>query len=482
MLAISIVIILLGSTCEALDNGLAKVPPMGWLAWERFTCQTNCLEYPDDCISAQLFKTMADRLVTDGYLEAGYKYVNIDDCWSEKERQNGSQRLVADTTRFPEGIKALSEYVHARGLELGIYGDCGTKTCAGYPAQLKTDTNLEDNFFEADATTFAEWQVDSFKFDGCFIEPDRAESICPRMAEALRRTERPILLVCEWPFYLLRLGKKPDFDLAQRSCNAWRYYEDVEDSWLSVLSIVDFTIKMQETIVEHHGPGHWFDPDQLVIGNFGLSLNQAKAQMAIWSIWSAPLYMSNDLRDIEPEMMEVLKNRRLIKVDQDELGVFGLMVNQTEDGSIQAFVKPIEPIRNGCPSFVIVYLNRNTLGNGKLVSLDLRGLLKKSAIEKAAQRYNQMYPTLKPGGGFLADYCRVRLTSGMTRSPGAPDLIVKPQGKEGVVPLEETSIVFNVFDLIEDERPRKVALDSKLDLYVEPSGVRAVELSENTIF
>lgn len=117
------------------------------------------------------------------------------------------------------------------------------------------------------------------------------------------------------------------------------------------------------------GPGHWFDPDQLVIGNFGLSWEQARAQMALWSIWSAPLYMSNDLRSIEPEMAAILKNQKLIQVDQDPMGVFGLMTQQSADGSLQAFVKPVHPISaNGCPSFAIVYLNRNSLGGRSKVS------------------------------------------------------------------------------------------------------------------
>lgn len=479
MLAISLTLVLLISACGALDNGLARKPPMGWLAWERFTCQTDCNQYPNDCISAELFQTMADRIVLDGFKDAGYDYVNIDDCWSEKERQNGSSSLIADASRFPGGIKALSDYVHNKGLKLGIYGDCGTKTCAGYPAQLKSETNLNDNYFELDASTFTEWQVDSFKFDGCFINPELAESICPKMAQVLSDTQRPMLLVCEWPFYLLQASKLPDFKLAQRSCNAWRYYSDVEDSWLSILSIIDFTIKIQDTILEYHGPGHWFDPDQLVIGNFGLSLNQAKAQMAIWSIWSAPLYMSNDLRQLEKEMADVLKNPNLIRVDQDELGVFGLMVEQTDNGNIQAFVKPVEPIRNGCPSFVVVYLNRNTLGGKKLVSFKVRDLLKKSAIEKAAERYNQLYTKLKPGGGLLAENCKKRLTDGMTRDPNliSPNLIVKPEGQQNVLLLEETTIMYKVFDLIE-RKEYQVALDSNLDLFVEPSGVRVVELYE----
>lgn len=214
----------------ALDNGLALKPPMGWLAWERFTCQTDCLAQPESCISAHLFDSMAERLVQDGYADAGYRYVNIDDCWSEKERQLGSNKLQANYERFPDGIRPLADRLHAQGLKLGIYGDCGHKTCANYPAQLKLNSNdpLRDNYFHLDAQSFAHWQVDSFKFDGCHIDPLKAESVCPAMAEALLAQNRPILLICEWPFYMMYAHARPNFTLAGQSCNLWRYYDDIE--------------------------------------------------------------------------------------------------------------------------------------------------------------------------------------------------------------------------------------------------------------
>lgn len=228
-----------GSRSQALDNGLALKPPMGWLAWERFTCQTDCLAQPESCISAHLFDSMAERLVEDGYAEAGYRYVNIDDCWSELERQPGSNKLQANYERFPDGIRPLADRLHERGLKLGIYGDCGPKTCANYPAQLKLGATdpMVDNYFQLDAQSFAQWQVDSFKFDGCHIDPLRAESVCPKMAEALLAQDRPILFSCEWPFYMMYAHAKPNFTLAGQSCNLWRYYDDIEGE-LIVVAVV----------------------------------------------------------------------------------------------------------------------------------------------------------------------------------------------------------------------------------------------------
>lgn len=483
----------------SLENGLARTPPMGWLSWERFTCTTDCDQFPNDCINSKLYRTMADLLVKDGYAELGYNYVNIDDCWSELERETGTGNLLANASRFPGGIKPLADYIHSKQLKLGIYGDCGTKTCAGYPAQLKSETDLENNYFELDAKRLSEWQVDSFKFDGCNLDPAKAESVCPRMARAIGASGRSMVVICEWPFYMLRERladankPKPNFELAQEACNAWRYYEDIEDSWLSVLAVVDFTARIQQTIMKYHGPGHWFDPDQLVVGNFALSLDQARAQMAIWCVWSAPLYMSNDLRHIEQEMANVLKNKQLIQVNQDPMGVFGLQVAKGgEEGRFQAFVKPVEPIREGCPSFVVVYLNRNTLGNSPYIGFKLRDLVTKVDFELVADRYNKLHPSAESASTSRAaeseapqqdvrmdgNKCKQFLQLAMT-NPSSGQLLNKPLGKTEVVQpkLEQEQVHFQVIDLFDDEKDLKpVALDGELKLKVNPSGVRAVKL------
>ena len=466
---------------HGLDNGLALTPPMGWLSWERFTCVTDCQEYPGDCINSNLYEQMAERLKEDGYAQLGYQYVNIDDCWSERERDSATGSLVADRSRFPGGIGKLADQVHKMGLKLGIYGDCGTATCAGYPGQLKSEQagELEDNYFVQDANSLAEWQVDSFKFDGCNLDPAKAESICPQMAKALNATNRPVLVVCEWPDYMLNGPKlEPDWGLAQQACNAWRYYADVEDSWLSVLGIISYTTRMQDTIVKYHGPGHWFDPDQLVIGNFALSLDQARAQMAIWCLWSAPLYMSNDLLDITPEMAAVLKNKDLIDVNQDPWGVFGLLVGESKDGKHQAFAKPVHPIVRGCPSFVIVYLNRDTLGNSQKFSFDLRNLLKKSQlpIEVAAERHAKL--AADKVDDFVASKCMHLLNLAMTQEVGLAVPLNRPLNQAPFEqPVEERQVYFNVVDLFDSKQAiDKVALNGSLVLSVNPSGVRAVKL------
>ena len=126
-----IVITLTLNNILARDDGLARTPPMGWLSWTRYACETDCNKYPDACINEELYKAQADRLVKDGFKDLGYNYVNIDDCWSEKQRDKNN-RLVPDKKRFPSGMKALADYMHSKGLKLGIYGDIGTLTCAKY--------------------------------------------------------------------------------------------------------------------------------------------------------------------------------------------------------------------------------------------------------------------------------------------------------------------------------------------------------------
>lgn len=374
LLKYSVVLLLfaVAGPSRALDNGLALTPPMGWLAWERYVCELNCDLYPGECIDDNLFKIQAKHMVDDGFRQLGYEYVNIDDCWSTRERDNSSSQLVADPKRFPSMVE-LASYIHSLGLKLGIYGDCGTKTCQNFPGQLKYPDNLTGNYFDIDSNLFASWSIDSFKFDGCYLNVSQASKLCPLMGLALNATNRPMLFSCSWPAYENDEHLKTDWDLVVERCNLWRSFGDIEDSWKSVLETIDWFVREQELILKYHGPGHWFDADQLVIGNFGLSLDEERAQMAIWAIWASPLYMSNDLRAISKESSKILKNKWIIAVNQDRMGIFGLMIKSTRD--VQVFVKPIEPITNSCPSYAIVYLDRRTLGNGRIAAFKLASII-----------------------------------------------------------------------------------------------------------
>lgn len=330
---------------EGLDNGLALKPTMGWLHWERFMCNTDCDADPDNCISERLFMQMADVMVKEGWKDAGYKYVCIDDCWPSKQR-DAQGRLQADPKRFPGGIKKLADYVHSKGLKLGIYADLGRLTCGGYPGSL--------GHHETDAQTFADWDVDLLKYDGCYLDWKLVEEGYKNMSKALNRTGKSILYSCEWPLYVWPYAT-PDYAAIRETCNHWRNYADVYDSWSSIKSILDWSAEHQDIIVPSAGPGGWNDPDMLVIGNFGLSPDQQESQMAFWAIMAAPLIMSNDLRDISPQSKALLQNKHIIAINQDSLGKQGYRTSK--GNNFEVWERPLAENKQA-----IAVLNKQEIG------------------------------------------------------------------------------------------------------------------------
>ncbi|XP_046878870.1 alpha-galactosidase A [Hypomesus transpacificus] len=314
---------------NSLDNGLALTPTMGWLHWERFMCNVDCSTDPNNCISERLYMQMADVMVKEGWMEAGYEYVCIDDCWPSKQR-DAKGRLQADPKRFPGGISKLADYVHSKGLKLGIYADVGTSTCAGYPGSM--------GHYDTDAQTFADWGVDLLKFDGCYLDWTLLGEGYRNMSKALNKTGSSILYSCEWPLYEWSY-KQPNYTAIREACNHWRNSADIYDSWSSVKSILDWSGDHQDIIVPSAGPGGWNDPDMLVIGNFGLSHAQQESQMAMWAIMAAPLLMSNDLRDICPRSKELLQNRHIIAINQDPLGRQGY--RSIKSNSLEVWERPL---------------------------------------------------------------------------------------------------------------------------------------------
>ncbi|XP_043380509.1 alpha-N-acetylgalactosaminidase isoform X5 [Chelonia mydas] len=310
----------LAACCSSLDNGLLRTPPMGWLPWERFRCNTDCKTDPGNCISENLIKSMADKMAEDGWKELGYKYVNLDDCWSAKERDSQG-RLQPDPDRFPSGIKALADYVHSKGLKFGIYSDMGNYTCNGYPG-----TTLDT--IDTDAKTFAEWEVDMLKLDGCYSNSSVKAIGYPKMSIALNKTGRPIAYSCSWPAYEGGLPPKVNYTVLGEICNLWRNFGDIQDSWESVVNIIEWYGNNQDKLQPAAGPGRWNDPDMLIIGNFGLSYEQSKVQMALWAILAAPLFMSSDLRTISEDAKYILQNKLLIYINQDSLGIQGQRIIQ----------------------------------------------------------------------------------------------------------------------------------------------------------
>ena len=235
--------------------------------------------------------------------------------------------MTPDPVRFSHGIKWLADYVHSKGLLLGIYNDYGTHTCGGYIGS--------EGYLIKDAETFAEWGVDALKMDGCYSQILDHPDAYPGMAHFLNKTGRPILYSCSWPAYA---GGKDDYayyELLPEHCNLWRNYGDINAKWGTILNIID-TWGNHPVWRKYAGPGHWNDPDMLLIGmKNGLNKDESETQMGIWAIIAAPLYMSNDLRDIDDWAKEILLNKEVIAVDQDPLGIQGYrLTEQSAPGNI----------------------------------------------------------------------------------------------------------------------------------------------------
>merc|ERR1712113_794716 len=298
-------------------NGLARTPPMGWMSWEVFRCQTNCASHPDSCIDHNLYEQMTDRIVEDGYLEVGYDQVSIDDCWENHDGRDSHGHLIPDATRFPSGMKALGDYMHAKGVKFGTYSDEGTTTCGGFPGTKGHEVD--------DANTFASWGVDYLKLDGCYNNQEGYVTGYPAAGAALQATGRNISYSCSWPAYLgSDESKKPYQAMIDAGCNLWRNWRDIQCNWNSLSSIIDHWGDYGEALQPWSGPGHWHDMDMLLIGNDCVTIDEQRTQMAIWSISASPLIMGNDLRSVPAESKAILLNKDAIAVSQDPLGKMGI--------------------------------------------------------------------------------------------------------------------------------------------------------------
>ncbi|XP_060599688.1 alpha-N-acetylgalactosaminidase-like isoform X1 [Ruditapes philippinarum] len=348
-----IILVLALSGTESLDNGLALTPPMGWMQWERFRCNINCTDDPDNCISERLFKTMADIMVSDGYRDAGYKYVAIDDCWMTSER-GPDGKLQPDPVRFPNGMKHLADYIHSKGLKLGIYGDMGTLTCKKYPGSKF--------YLELDAQTFASWEVDMLKLDCCYAGSlVDVQTGFPAMSQYLNNTGRPILYACCWAACEgLYYKHKPDYKAIAKHCNMWRNYNDLQDAWKYVYAAIDFygnnTAHFQEVV----GPGAWNDPDELIVGDFGLSYDQERVQFGMWCMMASPLFMSVDLRNIRQTSNDLLLNKNLLRIHSDELLVQAYRISK--DNLFEVWLRPLRSQYFSDGSYAVAVLRHDDYG------------------------------------------------------------------------------------------------------------------------
>ena len=325
------------------DLVLTPRPPMGWMTWNYFA----------DNINERDIMEMTDAMVSTGMLQAGYNYVLIDDGW--QGGRDHKNNIIADPKKFPSGIKALADYVHHKGLKLGIYSDASPLTCAGYTASL--------HFEEQDAKTFASWSIDYLKYDYCGAPQDveTAKNRYKTMADALKKSGRDIVFgICE------RGGRKPWLWATESGGQLWRTTNDIRDKWKrrsaqeGILDIID----LNSTLDQYAGPGRWNDMDMLVVGlngkkgpsgdlgGTGCTNPEYQSQMSLWCMLASPLAATNDVRNMSEEVKRILLNPEVIRINQDSLGKQA--VRKINNDTWTVFLKPLS---NG--DYALGILNRS---------------------------------------------------------------------------------------------------------------------------
>lgn len=294
------------------DNGLVRTPPMGWNSWNKFAGRVN-----DEVVRAA-----ADAMASNGMKEAGYVYINIDDTWEGERDAHGN---IQSNKKFPD-MKALADYVHSKGLKLGIYSSPGPNTCAGYEGSYGHEAQ--------DARTYAAWGVDYLKYDWCgarnLYTDDEMQAVYQVMGDALLATGRPIV------FSLCQYGRADVWKWgADAGGNLWRTTGDIRDTWDSMTHI-GFA---QPNIAQYSKPGHWNDPDMLEIGNGGMTETEYQTHMTLWAMLAAPLISGNDLANMPKSIHDILTNHDVIGIDQDPLGKEAARVNT--EGSTEIWTREL---------------------------------------------------------------------------------------------------------------------------------------------
>jgi len=315
-------------------DGLAKTPQLGWNSWNKFGCN----------VSEQMIRETADAMVSSGMKAAGYQYVNIDDCWHGERDARGF--ITANPAHFPSGMKALADYVHSKGLKLGIYSDAGWKTCGGKPGSRGHEYQ--------DAQTYAEWGIDYLKYDWCETNGLKAEGAYLTMREALRKAGRPVLFsLCEW-------GDNQPWTWAKDVGHSWRTTGDIhpcfdciEDHGTWKSWGVTYILDKQDGLRKYAGPDHWNDMDMLEVGN-GMSVNEDRAHFSIWAMMNSPLIAGNDLRTMSKETRAILTNESILALNQDPLGVQAY--RQSGADGVEYWVKPLAD-----GDWAVMILNRNPM-------------------------------------------------------------------------------------------------------------------------
>jgi alpha-galactosidase len=318
-------------SAQALENGVARTPPMGWNSWNTFGCNIN----------ETLIRQMADAIVSSGMSDLGYKYVVVDDCWFNPNRDS-SGNLQGDPSRFPSGMKSLGDYLHGKGLKFGLYEVPVAKTCAqgtgGYPGSTGSQGHEAQ-----DARQFAAWGVDYLKYDYCSGSGTINDQVTTfaKMRDALAATGRPIVYSINPNSFHCCTGPQRNWgDVA----NMWRTTEDITNRWdtgntngypMGIQNIVNVNVPL----AGNARPGAFNDPDMMEVGRSGLTDTEQRSHFALWAMMASPLIAGNDIRSMSSATQTILKNANLIAIDQDSLAVQATQVSN--DGSRRVLAKKL---------------------------------------------------------------------------------------------------------------------------------------------
>jgi alpha-galactosidase len=312
-------VVLPAARARALDNGVARTPPMGWNTWNSFGCNIN----------EALIRQSADAIVSSGMRDLGYQYVVVDDCWFNPNR-DAQGNLQGDPTRFPSGMRALGDYLHARGLKFGIYQVPVDRTCAQYFGAYPGATGSQGHEVQ-DARQFAAWGVDFLKYDWCSPNGTIDDQVATfaRMRDALAATGRPIVYSINPNSIHAKTGPLRNWgDVA----NMWRTTEDITNGWntgqtngypMGIQNIVNVNVPL----AGYARPGGFNDPDMMEVGRSGLTDTEQRSHFALWAMMAAPLIAGNDVRAMSQSTLDILRNRTLIAINQDSLGLQATQVS-----------------------------------------------------------------------------------------------------------------------------------------------------------
>jgi alpha-galactosidase len=354
---LSIILLLVFThSCFGAMDAKVQVPPMGWNSWNHYGCAG---------LNAGVIKQTAAAMVSSGMKDAGYSYINLDDCWMATSRDaNGA--LIPDPVKFPDGMPTLVDYVHNLGLKFGLYEDAGTSTCQGRPGSY--------GHYDQDAATFATWGVDYIKVDWCSTQGMNPITQYTQFADALHAANPGIVLsICEW-------GVEQPWAWASAIANLWRTTPDIRDNWSSLLN----NLEADSALASYAKPGAWNDPDMLEVGNGGMSDSEYRVQFAGWSMLAAPLIAGNDLTAMSAGTIATLTSSEVIAVDQDALGRQGILLWDNGAGQ-QAWVRQVTngtvvALMNFAPEATTVSFDFGDIGIGPNVPLAIRDLWNKTDL------------------------------------------------------------------------------------------------------